>query len=243
MAYTVSKLITNAYYTAGVVARDFQTLEGSQLEDGLDFLNEILGDTSVDSDMIPYYTKNSFNSVIGQESYFIPHLIELTTLVFFIGPIRYQMNEIPRRAYFGSTRANNIETLPFTWHVERTFQADPNTNIPTEGAILSLYFIPNQAYPLECWGLYGLTDVQFNQNLELVYPKFYITYLKYALAVKICDEFSYEIPSGVNKRLEKYQESISKRSQELDLRLQKISTLGSYPGLNYAIINFGGWTV
>lgn len=241
MPYTVTKLITNAFYISGIVSRDFQTVSGPQFQDGLDWLNEIFGDTSINNDLIPYFNKYVFTAVTGQETYFVPHLIELDTLVFFIDTVRYQMSEIQRRAYFGSTRAQNIQSLPFTWHVERAFQEDPNTNLQTEGANLSLYFLPNTAYPMEAWGLFGLTSVVINQDLALVYPPFYINYLKYQLAVRICNEYSYEIPYGVQNQLDKYIQAISKRSQQLDLRTEKISTLGTNTGLNYAIVNFGGW--
>lgn len=334
MTYTVAKLITNAYYTSGIVARSFQTVQGDQLEDGLDFLNEILGDKTVENDMIPYMSKYTFNSIVGQESYFVPNLIQTETVVFFLDTVRYQMVEIPRKAYFGSTRAQTIQTLPLTYHIERQFN----------GANIYLYFLPNQVYPMEVWGQFRLQAVDFNQDLssnfanadlgqvsitgagtlvpgQLVingvdmagnyataaalnlainaisisvksnlftndlqlfgqvainivtngqgtigntitfanfstvsgplsptyFPmgldQFYITYLKYALAVRLCTEFAFDIPVGVQKQLIQYEQMISKRSQQMDLRMRKVSTLGSPTGLNYAIINFGGWTV
>lgn len=241
MSYTVTKLITNAYYASGIVAREFQTVQGNQFQDALDWLNEILGTTSIANDLIPYYTKYTFTAVVGQETYFVPNLIQLSSLVFFINSVRYQMNEIPRRTYFGSTRAQNIKSLPYTWHLERAFQADPNTGLQTEGANLSIYFLPDQNYPMEAWGLFGLTSVTINQDLALIYPPFYIAYLRYELGVKICDENSYEVPAGLQKKLNEYRGMISKRSQQIDLRGEKISTLGSNTGLNYAVVNFGGW--
>lgn len=335
MTYTVTKLITNAYYISGVVSRDFQTVQGSQFEDGLQMLNEILTDKTVEDDMVPYFSHYTFPAVQGIDTYFIPNLIQLDTFVFFIGNIRYEMTELQRRRFFGSSRANNIQSLPFTWHLERCFG----------GANLYLYFVPNTAYPMEAWGQFRLGEVDINQDLSsklttvnlgavslsgtgtlnpgqflingidmagayasaqllvnhinnistdvvaslylnqitlssnvnitistsgvgdlantitfinfntldgpknqtyfpLVLDQFYITYLKYALANRICYEFDYVVPVGVAKQLEKYEGMISKRSQQLDLRMEKISTLGTGTGINYGQVNLGhGWTI
>ncbi len=341
MPYTVIELINGAYYTSGVVSREFQTVQGSQLNDGLGFLNDILTDKTVEDDMIPYYQRLSFPTRPGASEYFIPNLIEIGTLVFFINTVRYQMTEIPRRNFFGSSRANNIQSLPFTWHVERKFG----------GATLFLYFNPDTNFPLEVWGLFRLAEVAINQDLmselttvnlgqpvstgtctlavgqlvindidmvgaypaaglltsaqvlanaitnnvpfvnaainsnqfvltsgininlvtsgigdaantitfqnfstllgpqnETYFPmaldRFYISYLKYALAVRICNEFDYVIPQGVSNQLLKYEQMISKRSQKIDLRNTRISTLSQPTSLNYGIINLShGWTI
>jgi hypothetical protein len=341
MPYTVLQLITNAYYISGVVSRDFQTVSGSQYQDGLQMLNEILADKTVEDDMIPYFQKLSFPAVQGQEKYFIQNLIELETLVFFIDTVRYEMRNIERRRYFGSSRANNIQSLPFTYHVERE----------TGGASIYLYFLPNTNYPMEAWGQFGLSSVALNQDLTsqltsvnlgeplstgtatlaqgqlvingidmmgaypaaglltsaqvlanaittnvpfvnaavnsnqffltsgininvvtsgmgvaantitfgyfstlkgpqnqtyfpLVLDQFYITYLKYALTNRICVEFDYAVPPGAKMQLDKYESMISKRSQQLDLRMEKISTLNTSQTIDYAQINLGkGWTI
>lgn len=243
MTYTVLKLITNAYYLSGVVARNFQRVDGPQYQDGLDFLNEILGDVTIKSGMVPYYKEFNFNGVIGQEKYFIPYLIDLSTLVFFIDSVRYQMSQVSRIDYFGSGRADNINSLPFIWHRERTFENDPDTGIPVEGSNIYMYFTPDKNYVMQGWGIFGLLDSSLNQDLDLIYARFYINYLKYSLAVRICNENSYEIPLGVQRELDRYEFYINKQSQQLDLRGQKISTLTTSGAINYAIVNFGGWTV
>lgn len=339
MSYTVSKLVSNAYYISGIVSRDFQTVSGSQFEDGLQALNEIIGDKVVEDNMVPYYSHYTFPGQVGVEQYFVPNLIEIETLVFFIQDIRYEMTPLERRRYRGSSRANNIESLPFTYNVERQ----------VGGALISLYFLPNVNYPLEAWGLFSLPQVYLNQDLmnslctvqlgavniagpagvgtllpgnfvingtdmaglyatpqalavfinnqnigvtaqvflgqmtlvsasqitlatlgtetasnhitftnfstidnvaknQTYFPiqldQFYITYLKYALAVRLCCEFDYVIPPGVQKQLDKYMFLISKRSQQLDLRMEKVSTLGTGTGISYGQVNLGhGWTI
>ena len=234
MTYTVTKLITNAYYASGIVSRDFQTVSGTQLNDGLDFFNEVLTDKYAEKDMIPYFTKYDFNAVIGQEAYFIPNLIEIETIVFFIGSVRYAMQNNGRLAYFGNARANNIQSLPFNWHFERQLG----------GGSVYLYFLPQQAYAMQIWGQFGLADVALNTNLELTYDQFYISYLKYSLANRLCVDYNFEVPQGVATQLLKYELMISKRVGPMDLTMQKISTLGRQQSLNYAQANLGhGYTI
>jgi hypothetical protein len=78
------------------------------------------------------------------------------------------------------------------------------------------------------------------QGLE----RFYINYLKYALAVRLCAEFNYTVPPRAEKQLLTYEELISKRSAPMDLTNATISTLtdeDSY--ISYGQVNIGrGWT-
>jgi hypothetical protein len=344
MASTVTQLITNAYYASGIVSREFQTVQGYQLNDGLGFLNDIIGDKVVEDDMIQYYTTGyPITAIIGQEEYYIPNLIEAETIVFFIdGPpneVRYSMRKNYRKQYFGSPRAQNIKSLPFNWHMEKCFG----------GTNLFLYYLPDQAYAFQIVGKFRLSEVLLNQNLSApittvdlglvtiggtgnfgigqlivngvdlagtyatqqalaayintgVIPnviarivnnefilynnvnafiiissngsqiapnyvtfsnfstlngqinqtfvpmqldRFYISYLKYALADRLCSEFNYEVPQGVAKQLGIYQNYISKKSATMDLHSEIISTLNRRSeSFNYGQANLGhGWTV
>jgi hypothetical protein len=337
MAYTVTNLVTDAFYASGIVSRDFEQPTGSQFEVGLNALNSVVSDKAIESDMIPYYTKYSFNAVNGVETYFIPGLETADTLVFFLSGVRYQMREVHRIQFRGSPRAD-INSLPFNWNLERC----------TGGALISLYFFPDRNYPLELWGLFRLPQLTFNQdlqnstatanlgicnvtgtgtlssgqflinnvnivNLSFANPaalvaqintgivpnvtasietgdfiltctqgpgitvftdgtadplnsvsfsnfstisspntlnfntfsldQFYISYLKFCLADRLCSEYNFIAPPGVVKQLEQYQRWISKRSGGMDLTTQLTSTLSSSNPINYAQANIGkGWT-
>lgn len=333
--YTVLKLVTNSLYISGIVAREFQDPEGTQIIDGLDILNDILDDTAVENDMIPYYSRYSQTLATAQYSYFIPNLIEIDTITFFISGVRYSMSKYERREFFGTARADNIQSLPFSWHIERE----------ANGATLFLYFLPDTGYPIEIWGQFKLNQVTINQDLQasqavvdlgnvlltppgtiplgqfiingfdmvgtyataaalnifinansnligvnstlvnnfltLISPntivlrtagdgtsnitfanfstidgyknqnynfvkmeRFYVTYLKYYLAARMCIEWNYDVPDNLQKQLEKLQVMISKRSQQLDLTTDKISTLQKDRTMNYAQINLGkGWFI
>ncbi len=155
MAYTTNQLITGAYYAAGVVSREFETVNNTQLSDGLQWLNDILTEKRVDDGMIPYETTYTFASQIGVKTYFIPNLIQIDTLVFFLDNVRYAMVYTKRNQFFGAPRVENITSLPFQWYFERK----------VGGGNLHIYFGPDRNYPMEVHGIFGLESVTANQDL------------------------------------------------------------------------------
>lgn len=232
MAYTTLQLINNAYYESGIVSRGFETVSGQQATDGLQFLNDLIADKTVENNLIPYYQQHDFAAIIGQEVYFIPDLIEIETFVFYIDTVRYATENRARREYFGSSRADNIQSLPGSWHMERCFG----------GANLYIYFKPNENFPLTIWGQFRLQQVVINQDLSLTLDRFYINFLKFDLAERLCAEYNYSVPPGVSKALAAYQDNISKKSGPMDLRLIKLSSLQRRGGINYGVVNLShGW--
>ena len=233
MAYTVTQLITNAYYLSGIASRELQTVSGDQIFDGLNLLNLFLGVKSAQTRLIPYYTQYNFVAVPNQEQYFIPNLIEVETFTFNIGPVRYSMQPVSRRPYFGAGRIDNIASLPFNWHLERSLG----------GSSLYVYFLPSSDFPMIIHGKFGLLEVELGQDLELVYDKFYIDYLRYGLAEYICNDYGINFPQQGYTRLKELEAIISDVSPP-DLTLSKISSLGNEQAITWAQVNLGkGWTV
>ena len=155
MAYTVANLIADAYYISGIVSREFETVSGEQGSLGLQVLNEVISDKTIEMDMIPYYNKYNFNTIAGVETYFIPNMESIETLVFFLNGVRYQMTEMVRVQFQGAARAN-ISSLPLNWNQERCIN----------GTNVRLYFFPNQVYQMEAWGLFRLSSVTMFQDLS-----------------------------------------------------------------------------
>lgn len=231
MAYTVTELITRAFYLSQVVSRELETVSGQQLEDGLVWLNALLSLVSAKTKLIPYYQEYDFNAVAGQEKYFVPNLVQPETLTFNIGPVRYSTAPQSRKPYFGSGRVDNITSLPFNWHFERLLG----------GSDIYLYFLPDTNYPIKIWGRFGFTDVTLNQDLELIYDQYYIDYLRYRLAVRICSEYGIQIQPQAYEEMLELEEAMKDVSPP-DLTLTKISTLHVEPGINWGDINTGrGW--
>jgi hypothetical protein len=337
MSYPVTQLISESFYTSGIVSRGFQTVAGDQVEVGLLKLNEILSDTAIENDMIPYFTTAyDFPAVPGQELYFIPNLAELETLVFFIDTVRYQMRKVNQDRYFGEGRAQNVESLPFHWHSERCFG----------GTNIFIYFFPDQQYPMQATGRFRLNNVVLGSDLNsalavanlgvpivlgagsfsagqlvvngvdlagtyattialvnkintgiipnvtasiatgqfiltnisgfnitvatsgdelttnaytfsnfsttngalsqtflpMVLDQYYINYLQYRLAERLCTAYNFNVSDNLRKQLLQYMMMISKKSSPIDLSIGKISTLTEVSSINYAMVNLGhGW--
>ncbi len=92
------------------------------------------------------------------------------------------------------------------------------------------------------WGQFRLQAVVINQDLSLTLDRFYINYLKFDLAVRLCAEYNYTVPPGVMTQFKKYEDNISKKSGPMDLRLIKLSSLQRRGSINYGQVNIGhGW--
>lgn len=235
MPYPVAMLVSEAFYTSGIVSRSFQTVAGDEQNTGVICLNEILTDSVVDVGKIPYYTTSyNFNAVPGQQKYFIPGLAELETLVFYLDTVRYQMRKNQRDYYFGTGRAENVESLPFNWHWELTLG----------GGNLFIYFFPDQNYPMVATGLFALTTVTLFQDLSLTFDQFYINYLQYRTAERLCLKYNFAVPDALAKEVLRYDQLIASRASPKDMSVTKLSTLTNINSVNYAQVNLGrGWTV
>lgn len=233
MAYTALTLITRAWYLSGIVARNLETVSGDQVTDGLFLLNTLLDFKASDIRLIPYFTRYQSNFVVGQEMYYIPTLYEIETMTFNIGDVRYPMTETTRDVYFGNGRVDNITSLPFQYHLERTFG----------GSNVFVYFLPDQTYQFNLIGKFALTDVTLNQDMALTYDMFYLEYLRYALAQFYCNEYSIIFAPEKLKMLQIYEKKLMDVSPP-DLRMQKINFINSPTTINYAFLNIAmGWTV
>jgi len=231
MAYPASELITRAYFLSQVLARDLQTISGSQMDDGLYLLNALLDVKFSDLQLIPYYNNFQLNTVQGQEKYFIPNLAEADTTTFNIGDVRFSMNELTRKEYFSTPRVDNLQALPFSYRYERCLG----------GANLYMYFVPNQNYLVNIWGKFGLSDVTLEQDLSLTYDLFYIEYLRFALAQYICCEYGQSFPDTCAEKLKQIVKKL-KSVSPADLSITKRSFFGTSTAYDWQWINLSqGW--
>lgn len=220
MSYTARKLITNAYYLSRKVARNFQTVPGDDINYGLELLNDVLAVKTIDKRLIPFFQEIDVTLVPNQEIYFVENLVHIETATFNIGNVRFEMNQINRRKYFGDSRVDGITSLPFTWHMERCLN----------GSNLYLYFLPNANYELKIWGKLSLSAVNsLDQDLSLTIEANYLVYLKYALAHYICMSNGLPFPAEVAKEYERLERLVTDISP-YDLTMKKLSTLTSYGG-------------
>lgn len=232
MAYTALELITRAYYLSGVVSRDLQTLSAGEVTDGLYLLNADLDYKSTDLRLIPYFNRTTFNTVQGQEDYFIDGLLYVDSLTFNIGVVRYSLIENTRKEFFSGPRIDNVQSLPYSYRIERE----------KGGSRIYLYFVPEAIYVMKLSGKYALTDVTLNTDMSLVYDAFYLEWLRYSLAIKICEEYGSTAPQATQA---KYMEMTKKLMDvsPADLSMTKRGYFGGSPVLSWQQINIGkGWT-
>jgi hypothetical protein len=230
MAYTVRELIARSYYLSGIVSRDLNTASASQTSDGLFLLNALLAIKTANNRLIPYYTFYTVNATPGVEQYFVPNLISIESITFNLQTVRFSMLKQSRKQYFGAPRVDNINSLPFNWHMERV----------KGGANFFVYYLPASNYPIKIWGKFSLSQVTLDQDLSLTLDDFYIEYLRIALAEYICADQNVTFQSQAQRKLDEYENIIIDISPQ-DYSVTKLSTLTADSGLNWAQINFPGW--
>lgn len=229
-----NELIANAWYHSGVVARQAESVSGTQMQDGLRLLNSLLSMFGVDGKNIPYYKKTSMSLTPGDQDYSIANLIFAETVTFIDGTNRFPMREDTRKEFFGTFRVEGIESMPFHYHCERSLP----------GLDIYLYFVPDKAYTLEIWGKFALTECDMNTDLSLIVGDYYQTYLEYALTELICGWYGVDMPQIAGKILRNLEQKIEE-SNPPDLSTQKINILSSC-NLNdkqplFAIMNGAIW--
>lgn len=246
MAYLARTLVQRSWYLSGIVARNLQGVTGDQETDGLALLNALLDFKQIEIDLIPYWTYFELPAVPNQEFYFLPSVCAIESLTFNVDQLRYPMDFSTRRAFYGSSRVDNISTLPFNW----------NFNRQLGGGNLALYFKPEANYPLKIMGKIFLTEVTLDTDLSNIASTLpyiflnssnvgldtsYLEYLRYALAQYMCSEYGFLFNPESEKILKKYERKLMFESPP-DLSIIKTSILMQGTGINFGDVNLGnGW--
>jgi len=231
MTYLARELISSAYNLSGIVARDLQSVTGAQSNLGLRLLNSMLAMKACDKSLIPYFDEIIVAGVIGQERYFLENVVEVESVTFNIGQLRYPTRNQGRKNYFGSARYDAINSLPFSWHVERC----------VGGSNLFLYFKPNDTYSIKVWGKLAFDDTTLDTDLSTVFDGYYLEYIRYELAAVICNEYQITLQAQTAEWLEDLRNKVRDESP-IDLRMVRKTRFTNNAGLNYGDINLGsGW--
>lgn len=234
----VIELITDAFYLSGILGREFETLKGNQSKDGLTLLNDILGERNSDGAFLPYYERTFFDSVPGQEYYFIPNLVELDTLTVTLNNVRFSMQSINRDAYFGSSRVNGIESLPFMYYTERQIHSDVDPDIGPGMGIWSYWLSNQSAYIFELVGRYSLANVTLFDTISDSLERFYLSYLKYKLASRLCEYYDHDFGQNRQQTMMNLERQIN-NVNPVDSSLQIASPFRSKYPFNWGDANLG----
>lgn len=245
MGITAQQLITRSWFLSGIVGRNLQVPTGDEINDGLYLLNALLDFKQIETDLIPYYTYIQMPLVSGQEFYYLPYVADVESATFNIGVVRYPMNYTTRTKYFGSSRVDNISSLPFNW----------NFNRAEGGGNIALYFNPENNFIMKMMVKIFLVDVTLNTDLTNVsevvpytflnssnqgYDTSYIEYLRYALAKLMCSEYGIIFNPESEKILNAYQRKLM-YIEPPDLSMQKYTILAAdnHGGYNWGDVNIG----
>jgi len=232
MAYTARELIIQSLYLSNKISRGAEEPTKDDIAIGLSLLNDLLEMKVADQGLISYFKEYDFNSVIGQEMYFVQNLVSTEFLTFNIDSARFPSIKSTRYDYFGGGRIDGINALPVKFRAERVLG----------GTNIYLYFSPGDIYPMKLWGKFALSNVTLNTDMSLTYDRVYLTYLRYALAEFICDEINATFPTQAKNRLKSLELQIRSNMSEMDLSIKTISTMGATLYFNYGDINIGkGW--
>lgn len=232
MAVTALTMISNALNTAGIAGKEFRQMTDVESNDGLALLNYLLDEKTIDVSANAYYVTHNFNYVQGQESYAIDNLIYAELMTFTINSVRFQVRPVGRDFYFGTPRANNVQSLPATW-----------TQEPYNGGTkIYVYYLPNDAYNAQIIGKFGYASVTKQTDMTATYPLYYIRFLTIELARAMCIEWGYPILPSLDNEYKRLSDLNKQRRAALDLRMKKISTLKNTGGDFYAYANLTtGW--
>jgi len=226
-------LITRSWYLSGIVARNLQTVTGDQMDDGLIMLNALLDFKQVELELVPYFEYNeTLTTVPGQEKYFIQNCAQIESCTFNLQEVRYPMEYTSQRNYFGSARVDNISSLPFSWTFNRKLG----------GGDLYMYFLPQGEFPIKIFGKFFLTDVNLDTEMETVYDRSYLEYLRYALAQYMCSEYGVDFNPQSERILNSYKHKLMYVTG-VDLSNKKTTTLArGGQGFSWGDVNIGrGW--
>jgi len=227
MAYTAQQLITRSFYLSGIISREFETPSGSQIQIGLDTFNSLLDWLSIETQALPFFKLQPFIALQGVEKYFIPNLFEIEDLTFtYSSNVRWPSSYQSRSKYFGTFRANNVSTLPFSFRPERTI----------DGMDIYLYPIPNQNYEMTIVGKFGLRNVTLQTDLSTEYDQGYLEYLRYLLAPRLCDEFGGSLPETTERRISEMKTQLMYLTGR-DLTCNKTSVFSRQNSLNWGMVN------
>ena len=94
---------------------------------------------------------------------------------------------------------------------------------------------------MKIWGKFGFTNVTLLQDLLITYDEYYIDYLRYRLALRICSEYGIPMQMQAAQELIELEEAMTDVSPP-DMTLTKYSDLQGSTGINWGDVNIGrGW--
>jgi len=245
MPYLTSQLVVRAFQTSGLYSPDIGNYPTTnQLNNGLFLLNEGLSENNLLGEMQKYTKLIEVPCVIGQEIYFIPDMLNIQTFTFNLTNVRYSVQYRTRTEYFGVSRVDQVNGLPYIYHIERAYKNDENTGAIISGSNVYVYMPPSQQITFNIHGLFEQSLVQLNTDLSEFMQASDLKYWRLKLASFICAFYQKDMPIKAAEQLDEIEEKIKVfNSPDLSSTAQIVNLFGQSQAINYGQINIGrGWT-
>lgn len=207
----VADVITRAYYEANVIASEFESPTGAQLNDALYWFNSAVSYAFSRNLLSAYENHQTLVLTPGVSEYDLPLVTEIRQATFMLGNVRFDMILDTQATFFGSLRVMDIRSLPFHYYFEKKLG----------GGKIYLYFIPDQAYPLNLTVKSAYPLFAFEDNLLETFDLFFIDYLTHLLAFRICLQWGQQVPEGLNTLLRLSEKTIRELTP---IRLEGVSS-------------------
>lgn len=179
---TTNDIIVNALYMIGELGVG-EVADAQMLTSGLELVNELLDQFSVDSIYIPYLTTINFTMTAGQDIYSVSDLVssditedrvvDLSFANYTVDTIVYPLRIINKATYSGVVRLTNLLARPGFIFLDKQ---------PTQ-SFLTLYPKPDQAYPCSVQAKVMIDKLEAQEDISEL-PPYYYGFLKMALARK-----------------------------------------------------------
>lgn len=229
-------LINAAMRIAGVGDPN-TALSAEDAQIGLDSLNEMFEDWSLQNLAVFSLLGSGYNLISGQASYMIgPDVladfngvrpIQIENMYVLYNSIYYPIRQITNDDYNAIPYRTQAGPLPWVFYYNPTYPL----------AQITFYPVPNQVLPVIITGNRQLVTAALASTV-MVLPPGYKRAIQFNLAVDLCDIYNRDVPPGVEKRAIKSLADVKRaniKPQEIgvDAALHGIGGPGSF-GSNYA---------
>jgi hypothetical protein len=171
--------VRQAYSFVGIINQN-DDLPDNMYQDGIDYLNQILGADQASGINIPYYVAYTLNTVNGQAAYTISTdseadlvenpLIELEMAQVIFNNTQYPIYIKTREEFFDTARSLIAYSMP------REMILVPGVNTSQ----VQFYPAPNNVYQVIIRGKAALSNITKNTDMSNI-PPHMLKYLRYAL--------------------------------------------------------------
>lgn len=246
---TVRQLLTFSIYLSGLRGAGLNTPIGDEITYALTIFNNLIAERNDDGQLLPYYQAVVLDSTVGTVdelgtySIFVPGLVSLETFgVLIDNDLRLFMYIATRDEFFNSNRVMDVAAIPYSYFPQRVIQDVDGT--PTEGVRIYTYFAPQEAvYRFQLTGRFSTDDFTLDSNIYGSFGQFYVNYLQYKVASRLCQY--YQIPFSQVNTLEliKLERKVTDINA-YDLSMRKVAAFPANNCVNPGSIKFsGGWGI